>query len=263
MKKLGIIGGMGPLATAYFYRRIVELTPATTDQEHIETLIYSCPAVPDRTAFLLSSDEKKLPVDCSGIQPLPLLPEVAVLEGDASPEVDADLPEDPRPKMIEVGRKLRSCGADVLAMPCVTAHAFHKDLEEGIGVPVIHAIRELGALCKSKNITKPGIMATDGAMLSGIYDDILSEFGVTCVWPDKEGQKKVMSMIYDDVKAGRILSEEAFNQVGDELFRAGAQAIVLGCTELSQAMVTMDPGDKYIDIIDVLAQACVRECTGA
>ncbi len=254
MKKLGIIGGMGPLATAYFYRRIVELTPAATDQEHIETLIYSCPAVPDRTAFLLSSgktlasDSADLP--CGEAQP-------------AGAQESADLPEDPRPKMVEVGRKLRSCGADVLAMPCVTAHAFHKDLEEGIGVPVIHAIRELGELCKRKNITKLGIMATDGAMLSRIYDDILSEFGITCVWPGEEGQKKVMSMIYDDVKAGRILSEEAFNQVGDELFRAGAEAIVLGCTELSQAMVTMDPGENYIDIIDVLAQACVRECTGA
>lgn len=229
MKKLGIIGGMGPLATAYFYRRIVELTPALTDQEHIETLIYSCPSVPDRTAYLLSSD-RNVPAS------------------------------DPRPKMIEVGRTLREGGAEVLAIPCVTAHAFHKELEDGIGVPVLHAIRELAATCRERNITRLGIMATDGAMLSRIYDDILEDFGITCLWPGEIGQKKVMSMIYDDVKAGKILSKSAFAEVEKELFQAGAEAVVLGCTELSQATVTMDLGENYIDIIDVLAQACVREC---
>jgi len=265
LKKLGIIGGMGPLATAYFYRRIVELTPASTDQEHIETLIYSCPSVPDRTAYLLSS-RREVPA------PSATAPTVAdprhERAGQAAPTErdgigETDLPADPRPKMIEVGRKLREGGAEVLAIPCVTAHAFHKELEEGIGVPVLHAIRELAVTCRERNITRLGIMATDGAMLSRIYDDILEDFGITCLWPEENAQKKVMSMIYDDVKAGRILSKSAFAEVERELFRAGAEAVVLGCTELSQATVTMDLGEKYIDIIDVLAQACVRECADA
>lgn len=228
MKKLGIIGGLGPLATAYFYRRIVELTPAFTDQDHIETLIYSRPAIADRTAFLLGKEGA----------------------------------EDPKPALISVGKTLKDGGAQVLAIPCITAHAFHKEMEDGIGLPVLHAIRELAKLCRQKNIGKLGIMATDGARATRIYEDALSEEGITCIWPDEKGQKQVMSMIYDDVKAGKHISPDAWNEASEELFQKGAQAIVLGCTELSQAMVELQPDDRYIDIIDVLAAACVRECMG-
>lgn len=225
MRALGIIGGLGPLATAYFYRRVVELTPAATDQEHIETWIRSCPQIPDRTGFLLGESA-----------------------------------DDPRPKMIEAGRSLVSCGADVLAIPCITAHAFHKDLEEGIGHPILHAIRELGLTCQTRGIRKLGIMATDGARKSKIYDEILEASGITCIWPEETDQARVMHMIYDDVKAGRILSGTDFDTVGNALSALGAEGIVLGCTELSQATVTMNLDPKYIDIIDVLAEACVREC---
>ncbi len=226
MKKLGIIGGLGPLATAYFYRRVVEFTDVSTDQEHIETWIASVPEIPDRTAFLLSEEGAK----------------------------------DPRPALIEVGRNLHSIGAEVLAIPCITAHAFHKEMEEGIGLPVLHAIRELGAWCKENGVTSLGVMATDGARQTRIYEDELAVFGVNCIWPGERGQKSVMAMIYEDVKAGNALDQTAFQMVSGELFGLGAQAIVLGCTELSQAMVEMDLDDRFVDIIDVLARACVREC---
>ena len=225
MKKLGIIGGLGPLATAYFYRRVIEYTPAGTDQEHIETWIGSCPQIPDRTAFLLGESD-----------------------------------EDPLPKMIEVGRALRSQGAEVLAIPCITAHAFHKEMEEGIGIPVLHAIRELGEVCRTCGITRLGVMATDGARKTSIYEDNLKEYDVTCLWPGRKGQEIVMSMIYNDVKAGRSIGVGDFGSVAKELFDSGAQAIVLGCTELSQAKESLALDPRYIDIIDVLAEACVREC---
>ena len=225
MKTLGIIGGLGPLATAYFYRRVVELTPAESDQEHIETWIRSCPSIPDRTAFLLGRSE-----------------------------------EDPRPKMVEAGRSLVEAGAEVLAIPCVTAHAFHKDLEEGIGHPILHAIGEFGKILKARGIRTVGVMATDGARASHVYESMLQEYGVSCIWPDEAGQARVMHMIYQDVKAGRIISEGDFTEVGNALLQAGAEAVVLGCTELSQATVTMDLNEDYIDIIDVLAASCVKAC---
>ena len=225
MKTLGIIGGLGPLATAYFYRRIVELTPSESDQDHIETWIRSCPSIPDRTAFLLGKSA-----------------------------------EDPRPKMIEAGISLVKAGAEVLAIPCVTAHAFHKDLEEGIGHPILHAIGELGKACQTRGIHQVGIMATDGARASQVYESMLENYGVSCIWPDEENQARVMHMIYQDVKAGRIISEGDFTQVGNALLQARAEAVVLGCTELSQATVTMDLNEDYIDIIDVLAASCVKAC---
>ncbi len=227
MKKLGIIGGLGPWATAYFYRRVVDLTPAKRDQDHIETLIYSMPQIPDRTAFLLSRDP---------------------------------VAEDPRPALIKVGRTLRENGAEVLAIPCITAHAFHSELEEGIGLSVLHAIRELGEVCWEKGVTKVGIMATDGARISRIYDDVLTGYGVTCFWPEKEGQQDVMDMIYKCVKQGIPISPKTFSRVAIGLFESGAESIVLGCTELSEAKLDLDLDKKYIDIIDVLAAACVREC---
>ena len=238
MKKLGIIGGLGPLATAYFYRRVVELTDVSTDQEHIEAWIGSVPSIPDRTAFLLSQNKETNSSECAG-----------------SAEA-----EDPRPALIEVGKKLRDIGAEVIAIPCITAHAFHKEMEDGIGLPVLHAIRELGQWCKERSVTSLGVMATDGARQTRIYEDALSEYGVTCVWPGERGQKQVMAMIYDEVKAGEPLDQTAFQMASGELFGHGAQAIVLGCTELSQAMVEMDLDDRFVDIIDVLAAACVREC---
>lgn len=225
MKTLGIIGGLGPLATAYFYRRIVEMTPAQIDQEHIETLIYSCPSIPDRTSYLLGRSD-----------------------------------DSPIPKMVDAGSRLKESGAEVLAIPCITAHAFHQELEKGIGIPVLHAIRELGDYCKKHGIERIGIMATDGARATRIYEGVLDEFGITCIWPSEDGQKQVMKMIYDDVKAGKKIGESAFATETEKLFADGSQAIVLGCTELSQAKNTMDLDDRYIDIIDVLAAACVREC---
>ena len=255
MKKLGIIGGLGPLATAYFYRRVVELTPACCDQEHIETWIGSCPQVPDRTAYLLA---KRANTDDPA-------------EAGSNDSALSAAAENPLPKMVEVGRTLRDMGAEVLAIPCITAHAFHSEMEKGIGLPVIHAIRELGEVCRARGITALGIMATDGARTTAIYDDTLSEYGIKCIWPSEEGQKAVMSMIYDDVKAGKEPDGRSFTSVSQELSNAGAQAIVLGCTELSQADIqggdlksklkTDLPTDEYyIDIIDVLAAACVREC---
>ena len=103
-------------------------------------------------------------------------------------------------------------------------------------------------------------MATDGARETAIYEEALADYGVRCIWPSEQEQKNVMAMIYDDVKAGKTLSDSAFRSVSGELFGNGAKAIVLGCTELSQAKDTLDLDERYIDIIDVLAEACVREC---
>ena len=105
MRTLGVLGGLGPMATAYFLQLLTQMTDAATDQEHMEILLYNKPSIPDRTGYI-TGKRKRSPV------------------GD----------------MVGVGKKLKEMGADILAIPCITAHFFHQELEKEIGLPIIHAI---------------------------------------------------------------------------------------------------------------------------
>ena len=126
-KMLGVIGGLGPMATAYFMELVTDMTDAATDQEHLRMLIYSAPSIPDRTRYILDNTS-----------------------------------ENPLPEMLRIGNVLANQGAERIAIPCVTAHYFFEQLESGIGVPVINGVRETALHLKNHGITKAGIMATDG-----------------------------------------------------------------------------------------------------
>ncbi|MBO4452545.1 MAG: amino acid racemase [Clostridia bacterium] len=225
MATLGVIGGLGPMATAYFMELVTKMTKAKTDQEHIKTIIYSAPDIPDRTAFILGRSEKN-----------------------------------PLPEMIKAGKALKSLGVDVIAIPCVTAHYFHDELEQSIGVKTLNALRET-ALCLSSNgIKKVGIMATEGTVGTGLFPKELSKQGIECVVPSEEGQKNVTSLIYDEIKSGKAPSEKKFFAAKNELIGKGAQAVILGCTELSLINNYMDTGDNILDVSEVLASAAVLAC---
>lgn len=225
MNKLGVIGGLGPMATAYFYQLIVQMTEASTDQEHIETIIYSRPATPDRTKFILGKSQ-----------------------------------EDPMPFLLDAGRKLKRQGANVIAIPCITAHYFQKRLEKTLGTRVIHAIEETGKYLKHRNIHTVGIMATDGTVESKLFQTILGKYNIECVTPEKEGQEKVMHLIYKDVKSGKPVEMDLFENVSKELFDAGAQVILLGCTELSLIKRDYALGKGFLDVMEVLARQAVISC---
>lgn len=225
MKKLGVIGGLGPMATAYFYQMIVKMTDAATDQEHIETIIYSRPATPDRTKYILGKSD-----------------------------------EDPMPLLLEAGRKLKRQGADVIAIPCITAHYFQGQLEKTLGTRVIHAIEEVGKYLKERGIRAVGIMATDGTVESRLFQTVLEKYCISCVTPEKAGQEKVMHIIYDNVKAGKPVEMELFHSVSHELFEKGAQVILLGCTELSLIKKDYEIGKGFLDVMEVLARQAVISC---
>jgi aspartate racemase len=108
---LGVIGGLGPIATAYFYELVIQMTSAKVDQEHIEMLIFSKPSIPDRTEYILGKSK-----------------------------------ENPVHPMIDIGKLLVGMGADHIAIPCITAHYFHDILSEGIGAPIIHIIKETDSI---------------------------------------------------------------------------------------------------------------------
>lgn len=225
MKRLGIIGGLGPLATAYFMELIVRMTDVKTDQEHLEMVILNRPSIPDRTGYILDHTKES-----------PLVP------------------------MIKSGQELIDMGADILAIPCVTAHFFLEELQRELPVPVIHLIHEMGCILQQGNISKVGILATDGTIQSGLFQREFKKFGISCVIPHQHSQSVVMDIIYNHIKAGEIIPTNSIQRIVKELTDRGAMRIVLGCTELSLMKREYGQAPLYIDALEVLAASSVRQC---
>lgn len=225
MKKLGVIGGLGPMASAYYLERITQMTSAAIDQEHIEVLLHSCPQIPDRTGYILGESSSS-----------------------------------PLPKMLEVGKNLAAQGVDMIAIPCITAHYFEEDLSSQIPVPIIDALSATADYLSERGIQAAGLMATDGTVKSGLFQKRLQDKGIKCILPDEDNQRAVMAIIYDDVKSGKPINYEKFQKVIRSLKGQGADVVILGCTELSVVKrdFTMPPG--VIDVIDVLSRAAVLRC---
>jgi aspartate racemase len=225
-KKLGVIGGLGPLATAYFYELVTEFTEIEVEQEHLEIMLYSAPAIPDRTSYILDNSKPS-----------------------------------PIPGIIRVGKSLVDAGCEVIAIPCVTAHHFFDEFSAEIDADIISMTRETAAELKKHGIKSAGIMATDGTVQTGILERELVKEGITPVLPSKEGQQGVMDLIYYCVKSGNPLDLEKFRRISDELREKGAEVIILGCTELS-LFRREDIGGGYIDVLEVLASRSIERCGG-
>lgn len=222
-KTIGIIGGMGPLATCDLFRKIIDITDAACDQEHIRVCIDNNTEIPDRTA--------------------------AIVAGGA----------DPVEEMSRSAKGLSDMGADVLIMPCNTAHYFHKRVAETINVPLLNMLEETAVFVREKGIRRVGLLATDGTIRSGVYAKAFEKEGIEICIPSAENQKAVMGVIYDGVKAGNYqLDLSGFERAMDELFAAGAETLVLGCTELPVAFDMFKIDRPHIDPTLILAAAAVK-----
>lgn len=226
-KRLGVIGGLGPIATAYFYELVIKMTDARIDQEHLEMLIFSKPSIPDRTEYILGKSKNN-----------------------------------PLYDLIEIGKVLADMGADYIAIPCITAHYFHDQLAENIKVPIIHIVNETVQYLKLKGFTKVGIMATEGTIYSGLFQKELERNAMVPIIPSVEMQALVTNLIYQNVKANTAVDITKFRIVSEELFNHGAEAIILGCTELSLIKRDYEIGSGYLDAMEVLAKRAI-ELTGA
>ena len=222
---LGVIGGLGPIATAHFMALVTEMTDAATDQEHLNMIIYSAPSIPDRTAHILDNT-----------RPSPL------------------------PQMLSIGQKLTEQGCSRIAIPCMTAHYFFDALESGIGAPLVHGVRETVRHLKENGIRKVGIMATDGTIRSRIFRTELENQGLTAIIPGEQAQKNVMHLIFNNIKAGSPPEMDKFQAAAEDLRSQGAEAIILGCTELSLIKRDHPIGPGFIDAMEVLAQQSVLQC---
>lgn len=197
MKKLGIVGGMGPLATVDIYKKITELTFAHQDSEHMHIYIDSNTSIPDRT--------------------------VAILENGPSPAL----------QMIESAKKLEAMGADFLILACNTAHYFYDEVAASVSIPIINMIEETAHAVKDAGLKKVAILATSGVLESNLYSEALQQRGIATLVPSVQEQKYVMNAIYNCVKANDFSQDPAgFISVLKNLQEEGAEAFLLGCTEL-------------------------------
>lgn len=227
MKTLGVIGGLGPMATAYLLQRVIEMTDAKTDQEHLDVIVFDRPQVPDRTAYIL--DHSK---------PSPL------------------------PSMQATARTLEKLGAGCLCAPCVTSHCFYRELSQSVSVPFLNMVTETTAELTRAGKKRVGIMATTGTLNTGLFQAAFSSGSLEAVFPSPEGQKLVMSLIYDEIKAGKPADLEKFYKVSDALHQNGCDSIVLGCTELSLIKKSFPLGEGFLDTLEVLAKRAVETCGG-
>ena len=222
-KTLGIIGGVGPLATMLIGEMIVRRTKAQKDQEHVHTIIDNDTSIPDRTAYILDNTK-----------------------------------ENPVPYLQRDAKKLAEYGADVICIPCNTAHSFYEELQATTSVPVLHMIRETAKRAKALGAQRVGILATDGTLTTKVYQTALEEQGITPVVPNATIQQQVMAVIYDYVKAGRDVPKEVWAPI--EQAMAECDRIILGCTELSIVNKELKLGTCYIDSLIVLAESAITAC---
>jgi len=220
-KPIGVLGGMGPLATQLFYGMVIANTKASRDQDHIDLIILNHASLPDRTEALLSNNTK------------PLL----------------DL-------LLADCKFLENSGVSHIVIPCNTAHYFVDQLQAEIKTPIINMIREVvGGIKEAKNEgTKVGILATDGTVRLGVYQKELERAGLVAVLPSEENQKRVMKIIYEGIKNGGEINYKDFEKIEKEILDAGCEHAIMGCTELSvfMDMYDMEQG-FYIDAMKVLA----------
>lgn len=222
-KAIGIIGGMGPLATCDLFQKIIMMTDASCDQEHIRVYIDNNTCIPDRTAAILGQGE------------------------------------DPVAQMVDSAKKLSEMGADVLIMPCNTAHYFHSRVAQEVDTPLLHMIDETAKVVSQKGIKKVGLMATDGTIRSGVYAKAFEKAGIEMIAPATVGQKAVMEMIYDGVKAGNYdLDLTGFRSAMKELLDSGAETLILGCTELPVAFQMFGFTEPHVDPTAILAAAAIE-----
>ena len=226
-KTIGILGGMGPLATADLFRKITLLTDAACDNDHIRVYSAANARIPDRTAAILSGGP------------------------------------DPVPEMRAALRSLEACGADCVIMPCNTAHYFLPRLQSQTRLPFISMLEATAKTCAAQYPGRTAaILATKGTLATGLYENALDAQGVRFVVPDEAEKDVLMHLIYDVVKASKPLAPEqdAWQTLLNGLRARGADYFILGCTELPIIADTLPQSGPFVDPTAELARAAIRFC---
>jgi len=224
IKRLGVLGGMGPAASAEFISRLIQQTPATCDQEHIPFVLWNEPRTPDRSTSMRAGNDDPLPYLKEGIL------------------------------------SLKAVGCDYIVIPCNSAHYWYTELNE-LGVPIIHivssVITELDSLAIPNQTI--GVIGTQGTIEYGIYQQHLIKQGWKCIVPDTAEMDYFVQPAIDFIKAGNMVEANSLLvKVIDSLISRGAKAVVLGCTELPLAVRELElNGIPLVNSIDSLVKRAI------
>ncbi len=228
-KVVGVLGGMGPDATVDFMQKVIALTPADKDQDHIHMLVDHNPTVPNR--------------------------QVAILDGG----------EDPGPVLAEMAKRLEAAGADILVIPCNTAFVFAASVREAVSIPLISIIDVTidAILQRDSSVERVGVLATNGCLQAKVYQQALHQHSLSPVLPDDDELAALMVLI-NRVKAGdrSDIVAAAMRKLANALIARGAQAIVAGCTEIPLVLDDSMLKVPLISSTDALAEETVRLTRG-
>jgi len=228
---LGVLGGMGPHATADVMFKIINQTNATSDQDHIPLIVRSVPQIPDRSSYIIRGEGQS-----------------------------------PLPSLIQGMRELCMAGANCIIIPCNTAHYWYSDLDELCPVPILHIVECVKTdLRQISELKRVGILATRGTLKGEIYQSSLDKLGLKVILPnDLEIANLVMPGITAVKSGDYILGAKLLERAAYALHERGAEAIIMACTEIP-LVLHQSRMKKNITLIDSnlsLARAAVKWWNG-
>ena len=228
-KKAGVMGGMGPSATVDFMAKVIALTEAGRDQDHVHMIVDNDPTIPNRQRAISSGSD----------------------------DVSA--------RLATMAKRLEDAGAEFLVLVCNTAHVFLGEMRSTTGIPFVsiidESVSEIERICPQSKII--GVMATTGCVETGIYQDAIAASGRTAVIPDVANQLKCMELI-SAIKAGDESDAvgQAMEEVAHALKELGAEVLITGCTEIPLVFDGTDYPLPVVASTDVLARRTVEIATG-
>ncbi len=225
-KSLGVIGGMGPKATAVFFDKVVEKTVAGKDQDHIDMVILNHATMPDRTSTIFENKAEEFLI-----------------------AIERDL------------RLLEAAGVANIAIPCNTSHYFYKDLVRMTDINIINMIEETaGRIYEAYGEgSKVGIVATQGTLSSGIYEEACRKYKLELFVPEEAIRERTMKIIYDNVKCGLNTDSSEIEEIIKELLtREQCKCIIIACTELSCIKLSQEVAGYCIDAMEVLVERSIE-----
>ncbi len=221
---VGVIGGLGPEATLDFFAKVLRATPAERDQDHLHLIINNNPKVPNRNEAVAGTGPS-----CG-------------------------------PELAKSARALGRAGADLLVMPCNTAHAFEPDIRAAIQIPFMSLIDETVAATHAQHLQlrRVGILATSGCLQAGLYRNAFGQVGIGTLEPTGAALERFMAALYD-IKAGRkAAARSVMLTLAEDLIKEGAEVLVSGCTEVPLMLNAEDFSVPLLESTDILAHAVVR-----